>query len=49
MSDFTAIETQEEFDNAIKDRIERNTRSVTAEVKRNLRDSFLPMILQKVI
>ena len=42
MSDFTAIETQEEFDNAIKDRIERNTRSVTAEVEKKFEGFISP-------
>jgi hypothetical protein len=40
--EFKIIDTQEAFDAAIKARLERNTRSVTEEVTKSMKDGFLP-------
>ena len=41
-TEFKAIETQEELDAIIKARLDRNTKTVTDEVKRAMRDISLP-------
>lgn len=40
--DFTPIETQEAFDNAIKSRLERNTKTVTEEVTKKFEGYISP-------
>lgn len=42
MADFKAIETQEEFDAAIKARLDRNTKTVTDEVKKSYEGYLSP-------
>ena len=42
MSDFKIIETQEELDNIIKDRLERNTKKITAEVTKQFEGFISP-------
>lgn len=42
MSDFKVIETQEELDNIIKDRLARNTKTVTAEVEKKFEGFISP-------
>lgn len=47
MSEFKAIETQEELDNVIKDRLARNTKNVTAEVAKKYEGFLSPDELSK--
>ena len=42
MSEFKAIETQEELDNIIKDRLDRNTKKITAEVTKQFEGYISP-------
>lgn len=42
MSEFKAIETQEDFDAAIKARLDRNTKTVTDEVKKSFEGYLSP-------
>ena len=42
MADFKTIETQEEFDAAIKARLDRNTKTVTDEVKKSYEGYLSP-------
>jgi hypothetical protein len=42
MSEFKTIETQEELDNIIKDRLSRNTKTVTAEVTKQFEGYISP-------
>ena len=42
MSEFKAIETQEELDNIIKDRLDRNTKKITAEVTKQFEGFISP-------
>lgn len=42
MSDFKIIETQEELDNIIKDRLDRNTKKITAEVTKQFEGFISP-------
>ncbi|MBR1750840.1 MAG: DUF4355 domain-containing protein [Ruminococcus sp.] len=42
MSEFKVIETQEELDNIIRDRLARNTKTVTAEVTRQYEGFISP-------
>lgn len=42
MSDFKIIETQEELDNIIKDRLDRNTKKITAEVNKQFEGFISP-------
>lgn len=47
MPDFKPIETQEAFDTIIRERLERNTRSVTAEVTKRFEGWISPEDAQK--
>ena len=47
MSEFKAIETQEELDNVIKDRLARNTKNVTAEVAKKYEGFLSPKELSE--
>lgn len=42
MSEFKTIETQEELDNIIKDRLDRNTKKITAEVTKQFEGYISP-------
>lgn len=42
MSEFKTIETQEELDNIIKDRLDRNTKKVTADVTKQFEGYISP-------
>lgn len=42
MSEFKTIETQEELDNIIKDRLDRNTKKITAEVTKQFEGFISP-------
>lgn len=42
MSEFKVIETQEELDNIIKDRLDRNTKKITAEVTKQFEGYISP-------
>lgn len=46
MSEFTPIETQEAFDEAIKSRIDRNTKTVTAEITKKYEGYLSPEEVQ---
>lgn len=46
--EFNPINTQEEFDNAIKSRLERNTRTVTEEVTKKFEGFLSPEDVEKI-
>ena len=48
MSEFKTIETQEEFDAAIKARLDRNTKTVTDEVKKSYEGYLSPDEVKKL-
>lgn len=48
MSEFKAIETQEDFDAAIKARLDRNTKTVTDEVKKSYEGYLSPDEVKKL-
>ena len=47
MSEFKTIETQEELDNIIKDRLDRNTKKITAEVTKQFEGYISPEDMNK--